>query len=266
MYIESKQNSRFKAWKKLLTKKGRKEQGQFLIEGEHLVEEALRSGWPIVEVITSEDFHCPENWNESHPVLMSEKKVLPSSLFVELSETMTPQGIAVVVKKENSYFIEAIEKLLEQSHFLLLVDQVQDPGNLGTMIRTADAAGVDGIILGRGTVDPYSGKALRSTQGSVFHLPMYEQELESMIPLLQEKGWLVYGTSLQDAKDYREIEVKEEQKIALLVGNEGEGVAQHLLNIVNLKIKIPIWGKAESLNVAIATGVLLYYFQAQVKK
>lgn len=262
MYIESKQNSRFKTWKKLLTKKGRKEHGQFLIEGEHLVEEALDSGWPIVEVITSEDFQCPNEWSERYSVLMEEKKVLPSSLFAELSETMTPQGIAVVVKKENPY---PLEELLEKSHFLLLIDQVQDPGNLGTIIRTADAAGIDGIFLGRGTVDPYSGKVLRSTQGSVFHLPMYEQELESTIPLLQEKGWLVYGTSLQNARDYREIDLKKGQKIALLVGNEGEGVAHSLLNIVNLKIKIPIWGKAESINVAIATGILVYYFQSQVK-
>jgi TrmH family RNA methyltransferase len=176
---------------------------------------------------------------------------------------MSPQGVAMVVKKTN---LRPLEEVIEQSQCVILVDQVQDPGNLGTIIRTADAAGVGGVILGKGTVDPFSGKVLRSTQGSIFHLPVYEQELNHLIPTLQERGWFVYGTSLQGAIDYREIQVQEKQKVALLVGNEGEGVAQDLLNMVNQKTKIPIWGKAESLNVATATGILVYHIQSQLKK
>jgi TrmH family RNA methyltransferase len=263
MLIESKHNPRFKAWKKLLTKKGRKEQGQFLIEGEHLVNDALHSGWPIVEVITSEDFECPKEWREHFPVLITERKVVPDTLFVELSETMSPQGVALVVKKTTP---RSLEEVVEQSQCLILVDQVQDPGNLGTIIRTADAAGVGGVLLGKGTVDPFSGKVLRSTQGSIFHLPVYEQELDHIIPALQEKGWVVYGTSLQGAIDYRETQIQGKQKVALLVGNEGEGVAEDILNLVDQKIKIPIWGNAESLNVAIATGILVYHIQSQLKK
>lgn len=262
MIIESKQNARFKAWKKLLTKKGRKEQGSFLIEGEHLVEEALSSGWPIVDVILSEQFQLPSRWLEDFPVLLKEKNVLTSILFEELSETMAPQGIAMVLRKKS---MDKLEGLLEEAQALVLIDQIQDPGNLGTIIRTADAAGIDGIILGKGTVDPFSGKVLRSTQGSIFHLPIYEEELESTISLLQKRGWKVYGTSLQGAQDYREVTFKKDQKIALLLGNEGEGVANNLLAQVDQKIKIPIWGKAESLNVGIAAGILLYYFQAQKK-
>lgn len=260
--IESKQNARYKAWKKLLTKKGRKEQDSFLIEGEHLVEEALHSGWRVVEVIYSEKFQAPQKWIEQYPILIKERHVLSSSLFEELSETKAPQGIAMVLKKQT---MSGVEQLLKEGQTLVLIDQVQDPGNLGTIIRTADAAGIDGIILGKGTVDIYSGKVLRSTQGSIFHLPIYEEKLETTIPLLQKKGWKVYGTSLQGALDYREISVEKDEKIALLLGNEGEGVAKKLLDQVNQKIKIPIWGKAESLNVAIASGILLYYLQSQKK-
>jgi TrmH family RNA methyltransferase len=262
MIIESKQNARFKAWKKLLTKKGRKEQGTFLIEGEHLVEEALSSGWPIVDVILSEEFQLPQSWIEEYPVLTKEKNVLSSSLFEELSETMAPQGIAMVLKKKQR---DQIKGLLKEGQTLVLIDQVQDPGNLGTIIRTADAAGIDGIILGKGTVDPFSGKVLRSTQGSIFHLPIYEEELEHTISQLQEEGWKVFGTSLQGAQDYRAVTLQKDQKTALLLGNEGEGVSKNLLAQVDQKIKIPIWGNAESLNVAIAAGILLYYFQAQKK-
>jgi TrmH family RNA methyltransferase len=263
MLIESNQNTRFKSWKKLITKKGRKEQGQFLVEGEHLVNDALHSGWPIVGVITSEHFECPKAWSERFPALINEKKVLPNKLFAELSETMNPQGVAVVVKQTNP---RPLDEVIEQSQCLILVDQVQDPGNLGTIIRTADAAGIGGVILGKGTVDPFSGKVLRSTQGSIFHLPVFEQELDHIIPTLQERGWLVYGTSLQGALDYREIQIQEKQKVAILVGNEGEGVADDLLNLVDQKTKIPIWGKAESLNVATATGILAYHIQSQLKK
>jgi TrmH family RNA methyltransferase len=263
MIIESKNNPRFKEWKKLLTKKGRKEQDQFLMEGEHLVEEALKSGWAIKDLIFSEEYIIPEAWRNSYPILIREGVHIPSHLFMEISETKTPQGVAVVVKKKT---YEDLDHLLQRGQLLLIIDQIQDPGNLGTIIRTADAAGIDGIILGKGTVDHYSGKVLRSTQGSNFHLPIYEYDLVELIPKMQSKDWNLYGTSLKDAKDYREIEVSGNRKLAFLVGNEGEGVQEELLQLVDQLVKIPIWGRAESLNVAIATGILLYHVQTQVNK
>jgi TrmH family RNA methyltransferase len=169
----------------------------------------------------------------------------------------------MVIKKRNQ---APIEQLISQGKTVLLVDQIQDPGNLGTMIRTADAAGIDAIIMGKGTVDQYSGKVTRSTQGSIFHIPIYEDELKNIIPMLKESGWTVFGTSLKDATDYRKVRFPPSQKNALLIGNEGEGVQEELLHIVDTKIKIPIWGKAESLNAAIATGILLYHVQGEMKE
>ncbi|WP_025025428.1 TrmH family RNA methyltransferase [Caldalkalibacillus mannanilyticus] len=261
--IESKNNPRFKEWKKLHTKKGRKESGLFLIEGEHLVEEALKSDWAIVDFIVSSEYRVPDEWMKKYPVLMQEKIEILAPLFSELSETQTPQGIAAVIKKRPS---PTNEDWLKQAKLMLLVDQIQDPGNLGTMIRTADAAGVDAVVLGKGTVDPFSGKVLRSSQGSTFHLPLIEKELQEYIVQLQQEGWQIYGTSLTDAIDFRELEITPESKVAIVMGNEGEGVQEALLEQMNQKIKIPIWGQAESLNVAIATGILLYHTQSLLKK
>jgi len=262
MIIESKNNSRLKEWKKLQTKKGRKESGLFIIEGEHLVEEAMKSNWPIVDLIVSDTYQAPRHWETSYPILMQEKIVLASALFPEISETQTPQGVAAIIKKRSE---QEEEKWLTTGNLLLMVDHIQDPGNLGTMIRTADAAGVDAIILGRGTVDSYSGKVLRSSQGSTFHLPIVEKDLLDYIHKLKDAGWTIIGTSLQEAEDYRNLHIQNDSKIAIVMGNEGEGIDSSILELVDQKVKIPIWGAAESLNVAIATGILLYHIQGQYK-
>lgn len=262
MIIASKQNARFKSWKKLLTKKERKIQQAFFIEGEHMVEEALKANWTIADVIQSEEYQIPKDWADTYPVLSQKKTVLSAHLFAELSETESPQGIALIVNMPKQ---GDVEKLLQKSKCILLVDQVQDPGNLGTIIRTADAAGIDAIILGIGTVDHFSGKVLRSTQGSIFHIPILETNLKECVPQLLGLDWNVYGTALEEAQDYRAVQIDQEDKTAIIVGNEGNGVDQELLQLVSYKIKIPIWGKAESLNVAIATGILLYHFQVQYK-
>lgn len=259
MVIRSSQNERFKSWKKLLTKKGRKQQAAFLVEGEHLVEEALLAGWPILELIQAEHYSLPKSWLEKIASI-EKKSVICSSLFKELSETESPQGIALKIGFPQ---LPSMSELLSESSFLLLIDGVQDPGNLGTIIRTADAAGLDGILLGKGTVDPFSGKVLRATQGSIFHIPIMDIELSQVIPQLVQAGWKVCATALQGASDYRTVRADAGDKLALIVGNEGQGIAQDLLDIVKCKIKIPIWGKAESLNVSIATGILLYHFQTQ---
>lgn len=261
MVISSKQNERFKSWKKLLTKKGRKKEQAFLVEGEHLVEEALFSGWPLLELIQAEHYTVPERWSEK-TASIEKKAEISSGLFKALSETEAPQGIALKIGFPKW---PSLSDLLNESSFLLLVDGVQDPGNLGTIIRTADAAGLDALFLGKGTVDPFSGKVLRATQGSIFHLPVIEVDLEQVIPQLQEAGWKVYATALREACDYREVKIETDEKVALVVGNEGQGINQDILDIVERKMKIPIWGKAESLNVAIATGILLYHFQEQRK-
>ena len=141
---------------------------------------------------------------------------------------------------------------------LLFVDAVQDPGNVGTMIRTADAAGMDAVILGKGSADPYNPKTVRSAQGSHFNIPVVRGELGEWVTKSNESGIKVIGTGLENAVNHSEIEPQTE--FALIMGNEGSGVDPELLAAADATVKIPMYGKAESLNVAVATGILLYSY------
>ena len=151
----------------------------------------------------------------------------------------------------------------EQSSWrkLLLIDSVQDPGNVGTMIRTADAAGMDAVILGKGTADPYSPKTVRSAQGSHFNIPIVRGDLIEWVEKSKAQGIRVLGTGLKDAVNHFEVETQSE--FALIVGNEGSGVNPELLAMTDATVMIPLYGKAESLNVAVATGILLYTYAKQ---
>lgn len=134
---------------------------------------------------------------------------------------------------------------------------MQDPGNLGTLIRTADACGVDAIVAGRGCVDIYNGKVVRSAQGSHFHLPVVSGNLFEWVKFLKEKGIPVFGTALENGVEFRSVPPQD--AFALIVGNEGSGVNRDLLKETDKNLYIPIIGKSESLNVAVAAGILLYY-------
>ncbi|PJW18045.1 RNA methyltransferase [Geobacillus sp. WSUCF-018B] len=245
--IESPKNARVKQWKKLLTKKGRDETGLFLLEGFHLVEEAVKSRAPLVELMVDERTAIPPGWDVSVPVVIVTEAVMKA-----ISSTETPQGIAAVCRK--------LPAELEGVKTALLIDAVQDPGNLGTMIRTADAAGIDAVILGEGCADVYNPKVVRATQGSLFHLPVVKGDLVQWIARFKEQGIPVYGTALENAVDYRTVPPS--SSFALLVGNEGSGVRPDLLRLTTENVYIPIYGRAESLNVAVAAGILLYSLQA----
>lgn len=142
---------------------------------------------------------------------------------------------------------------------VLLIDSIQDPGNLGTIIRTADAAGFDAVMLGDNTVDMYNDKVIRSTQGSLFHLPISHVNMENGIPHLKAEGFTVWASSLADALPFEEVEVR--GKTALIVGNEGAGIRDEIVQLADSVVKIPIHGKAESLNVSVAAGILMYYIK-----
>ena len=163
-YIESVKNPKVKSWKKLLTKKERDQSGHYLIEGFHLVEEALKEQI-VLEVIINQDIEMPVHLNldEIEVVYVNE------DVMKAICDTETPQGVAAVCEKR----ISSMENVKMEK--LLLLDRVQDPGNLGTLIRTADAAGMDAIILGEGCADPYNPKVVRATQGSLFHLPIVKR-------------------------------------------------------------------------------------------
>lgn len=247
--IQSIKNTQVKQWKKLLTKKERDKTGAFLIEGFHLVEEALKNQEQIIEIIVSEKIELPPRFDFGSASITT----VTDEISKELSDTETPQGIYAICQETVD------QTLVEKAKSLLLIDAVQDPGNLGTMIRTADAAGIDAVIVGYGSVDIYNSKVLRSAQGSHFHLPIVRGNLEEWIETLKKRNIPVYGTALENAKTYTEIAPQEE--FALIVGNEGSGMNQDLLAATTSNLYIPIYGQSESLNVAVAAGILLYYLK-----
>lgn len=246
-HIESIQNPKVKQWKKLLTKKERDKTGTFLVEGFHLVEEALKHSESVIEIIVSTSVGIPPRWDSREIPVTTVTEEISNSL----SDTEAPQGIYAVCRQ--------VQMEVPEAKTYLLIDAVQDPGNLGTMIRTADAAGIDAVIVGKGSVDVYNGKVLRSAQGSHFHLPIISGDLHKWMEQLKEKNISVYGTALEGAAAYTDIST--EDRFALLVGNEGNGVNKKLLAKTDANLYIPIYGKSESLNVAVATGILLYFLK-----
>ncbi|WP_010099082.1 TrmH family RNA methyltransferase [Ornithinibacillus scapharcae] len=243
--LTSVKNDKVKGWKKLHNRRDRMKSNTFLIEGFHLIEEAIASNWQIEEIIIKENVTVPE-WVTSLPVVEVSENV-----FQHISQTKTPQGIAAVVHFKQFNDITG--------DYVLLLDRIQDPGNLGTIIRTADAAGFDAVILGEGTVDVYNDKVIRSTQGSIFHIPVIQDNLIERIDDLKNDGYRIWASALTNSKDYHSI--KATSKIALIMGNEGAGIQEQLLNMADEMIKIPIYGKAESLNVSIAAGILMYHIK-----
>lgn len=245
--ILSKKNDRVKQWKKLHTKKGRDLTNSYLIEGFHLVTEAMEHGASIQEFLVSEQVknELVENYPQEKVVIISKE------IADHLSDTGSPQGVFAIVEKETP---------LKPTNFTkpyLLLDNVQDPGNVGTMIRTADAAGYGGVVLGTGTVDLYNSKVLRSTQGGHFHFSVYEDDLENWFAAFKDQHFPIYGTELnEDAASYRDINAPE--VYGLVMGNEGNGMDKDLLQQTTKNLYIPITGQAESLNVAVAAGILMF--------
>ena len=243
--ITSVQNSLIKEIKKLHQKKFREQTDQFLVEGHHLVNEAHLSEFTIEKLIIREGTDLPD-WSEKHNVLY-----VTDEVFEVITQTETPQGIAAVVNKYK--FTN------ESKGHVLLLDAIQDPGNLGTIIRTAEAAGFTKVILGKGTVDPYNDKVLRATQGSIFYIPIIQADLTKEISKLKDNDYEIWAATLEDSTVYHKEEVT--SFVGLIVGNEGAGIAPEFVGKADKNIKIPIYGQTESLNAGIASGILMYYLQ-----
>lgn len=251
--IESKQNGQVKLWKKLHTAKGRKKQGQYIVEGEHLVQEVLASPNRVSYILFEAKYQDIDWVKDSKPGL--EKILISPAVVQELSQTENSQGIFAIVDMQ-----EPVMDIKWDGRPILLVDGVQDPGNLGTIIRTADAASWGAVYLGIGTVDPYNEKVLRASQGSIWHLPLIHCDLNILVGQLkdQEEYSLVATALHQEAVAYRDYQPK--GPLALIVGNEGQGVSQALIDQADQAIYIPMPGQAESLNVAVATGILVFHY------
>jgi len=251
IYIESKDNKLYKTIKKLKEKKYRIKEGKFILEGFRIIEEAVKAKIDIEYIIITED--NLSNLKEAEYLRdRSEDKIIliSENLFISLSSTENPQGILAIAKFKN------IEENLN-GDFYVVCDKVQDPGNLGTIIRTAHAAGVDGIILTKGTVDIYNEKTIRSTMGSIFYIPIYYDDSKfTIIKKLKDKGVALVTTSLQESKNFFNENLK--GKVMLAVGNEGNGISEELFNLADKKVKIPMPGGAESLNVAVASAIILF--------
>jgi TrmH family RNA methyltransferase len=251
VFIESKENNLFKNTRKLKERKNRNKSNKYIIEGFRLVQEAFKAKVNIDYLIVAED--ADEKIEQYLMNYMTEDmKVykISNNLFKELISTENPQGILAVINMNTM-------KLESEGDFYLLCDKLQDPGNLGTIIRTAHAAGVNGIILTKGTVDIYNEKTIRSTMGSMFYIPIqYDDENFSFVKELKEKGFNLVVTSLDTDKNFFQADLK--GKVLLTVGNEGNGVSDEVLKMADTKVKIPMPGNAESLNVAIAASVIMY--------
>ncbi|RWR05989.1 RNA methyltransferase [Siminovitchia fortis] len=249
--LKSAKNARVKEWKKLLTKKGRDQSGNYMLEGAHLIEEALKSD-DIIEIMVQNNFTAIEiEQLRKFPVTLISPEISQA-----ISATETPQGIFAVCKKRSAGVNPAVHRKL------LLLDGVQDPGNIGTMIRTADAAGIDAVIFGEGTGDLYNPKVIRSAQGSHFHLQTETGSLTEWIQKLKSADIPVYGTALENASPFTEVTPTD--SFALIVGNEGAGVDPANLRQTDQNLYIPLYGKSESLNVAVAAGILLYHLRKPI--
>lgn len=242
--ITSLKNPKVIAWKSLKDKKGREEHHAFLVEGDKMVREALASGLTVQAVLIREDLTREYLPLDHLPV----PYVLPAHVFNAVCDTKTPQGIAAVVRMETRP---------ASGPRLLALDGVQDPGNVGTIVRTADAAGFDGVLFSRECADLFSPKVLRATMGSVFRLGFsFPASLPEALEELKKKGYSVLSSQLDGDPFYERSGIA--PSFVLVVGNEGNGISDAVKAAATHRLCLPMRGGAESLNAAVAAGIMMY--------
>lgn len=261
--IISKSNEKVKYIKSLNDKKFRKKYKAFYLEGIKVVTEILESkkAIDIMFIAYSKDLLLNSNGGEELLLKIENKKykdietvLLSDSMFKYVTDTVTPQGVLAVVKMPEYDVFEEIDRAKSN---ILILDKVQDLGNLGTIIRTSDAFNVRLIICNNGTADVYSPKVVRSTMGSIFRVKLvYTSDIENVIKYLKNKNYDIVGTSLQTNTHLDELDYL--NKHAYILGNEANGVDKNLLQMCNKLVKIDMENTAESLNVSVATSIILY--------
>lgn len=241
MEITSLSNQKVKEWAKLKEKKYRDRSGLFIVEGEHLVEEAYEANI-LTCIVKRKDYQSTQNFEvETYEVT--------EEIMQKLTTVLSGEPILGIAKIE--------QKELCSNHKLILLDNVQDPGNAGTILRSAYAFGYEGVVFSNTSVDVYNEKVIRSSQGAMFHIPIYRGDLKDIIAQLRAQGTHVYVTSLNDAKPLSSIQPS--SSYALVFGNEGQGVSEEILALADTSIIIEMKG-FESLNVAIAASICMYEF------
>lgn len=279
--VTSTDNRIYKLCASLAMKKYRDKEGKYLIEGENLLDEAIKNKADIVAIILREDIAMllekpqagdgPEckplpcgmqgissliTQGETRRGGMPEVYAMPSKLFDKLAQAVTSQGILAVVSKPGNAKETLINANTPRSN-LLILDRLQDLGNIGTVIRTADAAGYLGIIAMKGTGDIYAPKVIRAAAGSVFRIPIiYVENNRELQQFARDLDKRLVATAFDTKHFYYEEDLT--AGIGLIIGNEGNGISDELMELADVKVKIPMKGNIESLNAAVAAGIIMY--------
>ena len=252
MIITSKDNEIIKNIKKLKEKKYRLD--SYIVEGIKMVKEAISENQEIALIAIREDFKIDFDIKNIKTVTISNK------IFNDISDVKTPQGILAVIKKNQNNQIET------NSDYILALDSLQDPGNMGTIIRTADSANINQIIINKTTVDPYSPKVIRSTMGAIYRTNIIEvEDLKTTLKEMKSKGFQIITTDLKATQSIYDINYN--NKTVVVIGNEANGVSQEILQTADKKVIIPMLGKTESLNASIAASIMIYeYVRQKIQK
>lgn len=252
MLITSKENDLIKHIKKLKDKKYRDENNEFIIEGIKMISEALQEDINIKHILVCDD--CDTNCQIPSELMYEIAKHnmvrVSQKVFKTITDVTNPQGILAVVEKNKSSEIDYKED------FFVILDDIQDPGNIGTILRTIDSINLKQIIVSSKTADAFNPKVVRSTMGAIFRVNVIVMEdLTKIVRELKKRKIKIYATDLGTDKSIYDVDYK---KTAIIIGNESKGVSEKLLNIADERIKIPMTGKTESLNAGVATGIIVY--------
>lgn len=237
MVYTSTDNKKIKELKKLNIKKYRDQSNSFLVEGEHLVLEAYKKGL-LEELFLEENIRLDLDVKTSY---------LSRNVIKFISELDNPSNVIGLCKKIN-------EKEIKNK--VLVLDDIQDPGNFGTIIRSAVAFNIDTIVISNNTVDLYNSKVIRASQGMLFNINIIRRDLNVFVPKLKKDGYQIYATKVNGGKSLKTIEKME--KFAIIMGNEGAGVSDNLMSLADYYLYIDMNNNCESLNVAVATSIILY--------
>ena len=256
--ISSKDNELIKHIKKLKDKKERDISNEYMIEGIKLVKEAIQEKANIKQIILCDDCEKTENISKElmYEIAKYDCIYVTTKVFKYLSEVQEPQGILAVVEKNN------IDKEIDYTQDIIVaLDDVQDPGNLGTILRTVDSIGITQILVSKGTADSYNPKVVRSTMGAIFRIKIIEcEDLAQTLKEIKKHKFKIVVSSLQTENSVYDIDYN---KKVIIIGNEANGVEAHIQEMADEKIKIPMLGKTESLNASVATGIILYEYVRQ---
>lgn len=256
--ISSKDNEFIKHIKKLKDKKFRDESNEYVVEGIKLVEEAINENAKIKQIVICEECTKTQEIPKKlmYEIASYECIYVTQIVFSSITEVKTPQGVLAIIEKQNG------EKQINyEEDIIVALDDLQDPGNLGTILRTIDSIGLKQVLVSKGTADCYNPKVVRSTMGAIFRVKIIEcEDLQKTLKEVKKHKYKVVVTSLQTDNSIYDVDYN---KKVIIIGNEASGVSKEIEDLADEKIKIPMLGKTESLNASVATGIVLYEYVRQ---